>query len=529
MRPPILDGLVVRYVRHAGCFSTTKWTETEAFAASQLEGSMPALVTSLLRALVACLALLLLAGADAAQADVALPTPDCTASPLVLCKKIRIYNNSDKTGTPTPLYVVIQRGNENQDNWLVALAQTVDPTLVPTGHLYPTSFVYRFYINCCNADPKKDGILPGESVEISVPYYTQLKSGDSSTDTDHYVDWWNGNRIAFFDDQTQWKNAHDPDSTVPNLPASSTYPCFAKPIGAACTQVTDLRRNTIVLGDNDRSQLMEYTFAAAVTGQQPFHLYIPQVGYNISSVDQAYLPLTMQPLNNPIPYIGTTVDVGTFRTSLQKFLTTFKGWPIYNTSTFSAPRVPSPATIFAGATGVDSMGKPILNPNLIIPTDNSNNKLDGDVLSNMLTLFKTCRDGTNASAICIQKYSTTGYSYKDTIAFFKLNFDNYIANYLTPNGPCVPPGDSKNYPWVKTPDTTMMARIYGWVPFNDGCTAANANDLFFVTEKSLQPDLDKARTDFGNRQVAYIHGLEYSPNSPSNRTSNFNPFVTLIH
>src|SRR5262249_45175596 len=183
----------------------------------------------------------------------------------------------------------------------------------------------------------------------------------------------------------------------------------------------------------------------------------------------------------------------------------------------------------AGATGVDSMGKPILNPNLIIPTDNSNNKLDGDVLSNMLTLFKTCRDGTNASAICIQKYSTTGYSYKDTIAFFKLNFDNYIANYLTPNGPCVPPGDSKNYPWVKTPDTTMMARIYGWVPFNDGCTAANANDLFFVTEKSLQPDLDKARTDFGNRQVAYIHGLEYSPNSPSNRTSNFNPFVTLIH
>src|SRR5262249_60144917 len=100
MRPPILDGLVVRYVRHAGCFSTTKWTETEAFAASQLEGSMPALVTSLLRALVACLAFLLLAGAGAAPADVALPTPDCTAVPLGPCKTIPDYNNTRSTRTP---------------------------------------------------------------------------------------------------------------------------------------------------------------------------------------------------------------------------------------------------------------------------------------------------------------------------------------------------------------------------------------------------------------------------------------------
>src|SRR5262245_51367643 len=181
-----------------------------------------------MRAVVTGLLLLLLASADAAQADPALPVPDCTANPLVLCKKIRIYNNTHTTGTPTKLYVVLQRANELQDNWLVALAQTVDPTLNPAGK-YPTNKVFRYYVNCCTAqNSATDGVLPGEFVEISVPYYTQLKSGDSATDLNHYVDWWNGNRIFFYDDQTQNWNNYNKDTPESSTATSPTFPCVIK-------------------------------------------------------------------------------------------------------------------------------------------------------------------------------------------------------------------------------------------------------------------------------------------------------------
>src|SRR5262245_1881501 len=460
-----------------------------------------------MRAVVTGLLLLLLAGADAAQADVALPLPNCTASPLVLCKKIVIYNNTHTTTKPTRLFVVLQRGNELQDNWLVALAQTVDPTLNPANK-YGTTKVYRYYVNCCtSANSPTDGIGPGESVEISVPYYTQLKSGDSSTDLDHYVDWWNGNRIFFYDDQAQNFNNYTNDVQV-QIPGglTPTFPCV-KLGGGACNNVT-IRFTNVGLPDSDRSQLMEYTFAAAVTGETPYHLYLGQVGYNISSVDQVYLPTSMQPLNNPIPFIGTTTDIVTFRASLQKFLKTFKGWPIYNTTDFDRPRIPSPNIIFSSSTlGPDN--KVIFSPSshLALPTDPSTQKpITGPALSNMVTLYQTCRDKPNESAFCTTQYppNPPGYNYKQTIDFFTKNFNDYINKFLTPNGPCTP---LQPYPWVTSPDLTKMARLYGWVPFNDGCTDKTANDLLLVTDNG-----DKK--DFAVRQVAYIHGLQYSPNNP---------------
>src|SRR5262249_55824319 len=133
--------------------------------------------------------------------------------------------------------------------------------------------------------------------------------------------------------------------------------------GGACNAVT-IRSSSAVLSGEDRSQLMEYTFAAAVTGVTPFHLYLPQVGYNISSVDQVYLPVLMQPLNNPIPYIGTKTDIVSFRTALQSFLQTFKGWPIYSTTDFARPRIPGPNIIFSSST-LNTNNQLVFNPNVL--------------------------------------------------------------------------------------------------------------------------------------------------------------------
>jgi len=50
------------------------------------------------------------------------------------------------------------------------------------------------------------------------------------------------------------------------------------------------------LPPTDRRQLMEYTFADAVTKNGlPFTITLTGVGYNISSVDQVYLPVAMEP------------------------------------------------------------------------------------------------------------------------------------------------------------------------------------------------------------------------------------------
>src|SRR5262249_34323947 len=69
--------------------------------AANLEASMRAVATS-------CLLLLPLAFAGAGPAQAQLPTVDCNASPLVYCKKVRIYNNEPAGGTT--IYVVFQRG-----------------------------------------------------------------------------------------------------------------------------------------------------------------------------------------------------------------------------------------------------------------------------------------------------------------------------------------------------------------------------------------------------------------------------------
>jgi hypothetical protein len=55
----------------------------------------------------------------------------------------------------------------------------------------------------------------------------------------------------------------------------------------------------------DPSQLLEFTFALVPEPPQPLSINYDFVDYDISSVDQVYLPVAMDPLNNPyIGYIG---------------------------------------------------------------------------------------------------------------------------------------------------------------------------------------------------------------------------------
>src|SRR5262249_2345874 len=156
------------------------------------------------------------------------------------------------------LYVVFLRGPEAVDNWLVALSGTSDPTIN-----YPTDKVYRYYIGCkLNGanDPTCDGIQPGHFVEVAIPFYTQLKDPADGKTLNGYADWFNGNRILFYDDQAQIlqrikddkANALSPVGQVPCFRSDSTN--TADP----CTNVTVFQAPT-GFPAGDRAQLTEYT------------------------------------------------------------------------------------------------------------------------------------------------------------------------------------------------------------------------------------------------------------------------------
>jgi hypothetical protein len=94
---------------------------------------------------------------DAAAQNLTIPAPPT--------KDIVIYNNSPGY----TIYPMLQIGMKigNPDLWMQAQLVSFFPDKNPYPP-FPTTFVYRAYVNPTN------GIPPGGSVEIKVPFYTQL-------------------------------------------------------------------------------------------------------------------------------------------------------------------------------------------------------------------------------------------------------------------------------------------------------------------------------------------------------------------
>jgi VCBS repeat protein len=118
----------------------------------------------------------------------------------------------------------------------------------------------------------------------------------------------------------------------------------------------------------------------------------------------------------------------------------------------------------------------------------------------MRKLFNDCNSGASGT-LCD--------AYRQIIALFQKNYNTYAD----PNGKFA----SCRQAWTINDDIGMIQHIYGWVPFNEGCTTqfgANANDLF-TTAGSKQ--------EFDRLQMLYIHTLQYVADG------SFNPYVKLIH
>ena len=374
-------------------------------------------------------------------------------------KTLKIYNNSN-----AKLFVVVESGKRDIDEWLQAIFNVTDDK-----NVYKSTKVYRVYVNETRGIPAKS------SVEVTLPFYSRLVQNPDGTKVNQYIDWWNGGRIYLYDDQGQifFNYSKDAQGTVVPLTAA---PCTTDQGDKNCV-ASRVFSSEQGLPPGDHSQLLEYTFGDAITADgKPYRFEPGNVGYNISSVDQVYLPVAMQPVNNRmVPYIGTVIPIDQFRTKMRLFLDTYVGWPIYNDPSDPKrlrPRIPEAHIIFANT-----------SPTLLTPS--------GKAIQDMVALYRTCT-GLNPGSdpICVH--------YNKVLSLLAENFKKFQA---------LPCHDLA----VKYDEKTVLTKLYGWVPFNEGC-GSGANALKDTFGEPAFPDYLNT----------YIHQLQYGD-------PRFNPYVKLIH
>jgi hypothetical protein len=419
----------------------------------------------------------LLLGSLAGSATAAVPIPPPTCPSKDCSKVVTFYNN-----TSGPIFPVIQAGIQNPDPWLQALFNDNTKTYAETHYS-------RVYINPVNGIPK------GGHVSVTVPWYSKLMG-----DTDTYADWFNGGRLILFDSADALSKAHEADKNNP-LIVTGDSPVFTCD---NCEQPLTLYKDTLAVDDTIIPfQLMEYTFADVDTTGKPFIIDL-NVGYNVSYLDQIYLPLALAPCRTEpcntldataFGYLGTIQALDNFRKTLTDFSNT-EGWPRYNAALDDAkrPRLPGTYKVLVDRVQVvENSQKSIFTP-------------IGLSIKNLIDQWAVCTSSKANGVNCPQFQI-----YQEVDNFFKASYNVYKA---AGTGVCT--GGSPYYPSpVTLTPLNIMPYVYGWAAFNSGCSAA------FNPLKGI-PGFDQTLFD-------YIHKLQYNYKTVKQKAQRFNPFVDLIH
>ena len=397
---------------------------------------------------------------------------------------IEIYNNSDTYN----IYPVLSTGGHSVDAWMQAAFQVPQAKLA--DYPYATPHTFRFYLN-----PTGVGIAPHGSITVSLPLYTQLVPSDQVNPklNDQYIDWWNGGRISIY--ASPVSNGAPPKALVADYTARPSQKLLSPVAGAAvptcsaCQQPLQLFEDFAgELPSNDPSQLIEYTLGAIDLRADPYTLDVKNVDYDVSYVDNVYLPAAMEPYNNPVVgWIGTVQDIDSFKNALQKFLNSpsFTGWPQF----------------------VDNQGETLLRiPSALHIMQDQTNLTPAPPwapVENMKNLWNRCTTGETGQ-ICTE--------IRDVRDLFEANYQSYKSNYGSPlSGSC----DQSKAPDPATLDqSAMLAHVYAWTPFNANCSA-NTN--------LLEDTPGYAENNYAGYQSvkSEFDDLNYS--------SDFNPYVKLIH
>lgn len=439
-------------------------------------------------------------------------------------KTIKIYNHTDN-----PIYPLIETNTNDVDEWLQAYFGTCDSSV------FKHTINYRIYVNGDKGVPKRS------FVAITVPLYTKLASENESdpvSGSDQYINWWNGGRIKIYDhfDSVSFSK----DSTIK---PTSIVPTCAKITGSQCASL-EIRYGQGALSDASPNQLTEYTFAGAPLDPKGNGLRtwaIQDVDWDVSYVDSVYLPISMGVMGNKyIGYTGTTMDAPSFTEKMTAFLSSNIGthWSHYI--------IPGSGSIIK-LPGTYNYIRGVLNNTVSTPPDNS-------PLNNIYILWRSCfQQGSpapkyydfdkikNNPAVftCTGQFQSDIW---DVQRFFQKNMDQYqaLSQNKQSNGCDYDKFknvlDQQNVPM----NTEMLARIYGWVPFNDYCQNAAAVNSLCKTSYTdpndpaiKDPDPTKCTKDYTHvhkiyRDLEYAYtGAKYPADADTSRF--FNPYVQLIH
>lgn len=394
--------------------------------------------------------------------------------------KIKIFNNSSTYN----IYPVLSTGTSSFDPWLQSVFE------VPKSELkekkFPKLNQFRIYIN-----PTGDGIPPNESVTIKLPLYTQLVPTNKidPTQTDQYIDWWGGARIEIFDAPAA--DGKPSDALTANYKDRDGQE-VVKPIDTAevptckrCQPFT-IFKDPNGLKHNEPSQLTEYTLGALNLNKDPIELNDHNVDFDVSYVDDAYLPVAMEPFkNDQVGYVGMVNSIEDFRAALEKFTDTnspYAGWPLYvDNQDEKILKIPSTLHIFGGDPDLTPMPWP--------------------PVQQLIDDWDDCVANANDSKFC-----------KDIRAvreMFMENYKNYKKNYKNMN--C-----NQDKEPVKLDEALMRQHVQGWGPFNEHC-GANQNLL------EQTPGYEKANSKKYQKIKDRFDDLQYL------KSGKFNPYALLIH
>jgi hypothetical protein len=432
-------------------------------------------------------------------------------------KEIRIYNNTDG-----PLWAILQASIQRTD----AIRCTVNDkgggdvwlqaALEDYNKCYAVKNDYYVYVN------PTDGIAKGSSVSLSVPWWSKRTDGAQ----DPYIDWWRGARVIFFDDQNALNDTYAKLKNNPEVAFAAGSPKVKCNDGTPCKlQIFEVNPGAGI-DTQTPYQLNEFTFADVrkVTdgGTKGGDILSYNQGYNVSNVDQLYLPLAIEPVRDPpdeIGYMGTTISVPLFRKQLAKFAGYDEKdnskpllWPIYNNPTVknktmypkAGIRIPSTQTVFNFY--MNPQYFPGTDLPKILPFDKRNPDNDPpELVVNLIKQWKACT--ANKAVGC-----PSSEIYKEINDTFLANYKKYIntcdkvPNYLKPV--------TQNPPAPKF--IPFLTYVYGWVPFNFGC----ANEELPTADQP--PDGSRVPIDYMSVQYNY-------EDSSLDRTKWFNPYTQLVH
>lgn len=447
------------------------------------------------------------------------------------CKQIKIINNSN-----VPIYPVLSSSASGLDEWLQAEMK------VQKGEegikKYPHKLVYRVYVNW------PEGIPANQQVTLEVPFYSELVTNPNPTDFEQYINWWNGGRIAIYDKKQTLSNEHQADvkgGQFENLkigvvtPQTPALQCAEVENNACKADALTVYSSGSLLTDEAPNQLTEYTFAgSSINGEEgksnARNLAYQDVGYNISYVDHLYLPLAMAPIGNKyIGYTGTAKDFDTFQGYLKNFINS-EQWPTFKINTDE------------GVIKLPGTYKLIIGSKANILTGNEGG------LNQIYTLWKSClAERFQDLPVTIDSNTKCPEGIKEKLervtSFFELNRKQYESNEY-PNNKTVEQNnmtcddkqyyaDMKQQGWNQA--ELLLARIYGWVPFNDKCPSGpSTNSLCKTTSDPNDPAINEQFnvatdcTQMYKDTHALYRQLQYSYTQP-NIQPKFNPYVQLIH